>query len=525
MGTFLEFKEKRYLFKSIIFYLLDVILICFLISSFKCVNLKQTDDMDPLYAKFNQIIVTPPSFEQLQISQNYLFDGSNNLKGLDKINQNQNFMANVQSRGHGVINSYPPSNEEFVFVPTPVDRVYFEKMKQDKNNQMINLQNFPNFLSSDNSADLINNLNSGINKISLSSQPFFEPKFLEKDFNSLNDKMHQSLLKTSEENNNINFKSLDPNQYPDNIQKLINLQKHDYEKYFNTLNNIEYQKIYQSLNQNQINQEMKVGDSLVDYNQVLNMDLKNIIKQNNKTGPFNFNSTNLVIDLPTNKKEIEDLYSKVFSQINKNNSLSFVQLNKNIVLENGKAPMYGKIDTKIRKIIPKIIGVPNKKDLNQKDYEKKIDENKRKQKEREAIENEMDRRSRDNYPRFRSEYPHEKSDKQDMVYIKAQKKREFIKLKKKVEGEGSKKNITFSFIQGLTQDPENKKKLLDAVDIIIQKRDKEMKEKARLNLANCQRNCDNTCERASKFKHESEEMCKTKCYLACNRNTLNNLLK
>lgn len=538
MGTFSEFKENRYLFKSIIFYLSDVILICFLLSSFQCVKLKQTEDMDPLYSKFNQMIATPPSFEQLQISQIYFPEGNNNFNSMESSNKYQHNGAYDQSQGLTSYPSNPSSHEEFVFVPTPVDPEYYETMKKEKNNQMINLQNFANFQLSGDSTSVINN--SINNKLSIDSQPLLEPKFLDTNF-----------LKTSTETNIIpgDYENKSPgiDQYPGNIQKLINLQKKDYEKYFNTLNNLEYQKVYQNLNQNKLNEEMKIRDSLVDYNKVLNMDISNLLKNktqllNVKNFNENLNSTSLIVDLPTNKMEVIDLYSKLYSKINKNNSLSFVQLDKNIVLENGKAPMYGSTDAKVRKIIPKVIGIPNKKDLNPKDYDNKVEESERKRKEKKAIENEMDRRSRDNYPRFRRVYPQEKSDEQEMVYINELKKREFKKLKNKIEAEGEKNTkttnstkqittipseniISHSFIQEFSQDPENKMKMLDAIDIIIQKRNKEKNEKARLNLANCQRNCDGICERATTLKNESEELCKTKCYLACSQNTLNNLFK
>jgi hypothetical protein len=90
-------------------------------------------------------------------------------------------------------------------------------------------------------------------------------------------------------------------------------------------------------------------------------------------------------------------------------------------------------------------------------------------------------------------------------------------LKKKIEG--------VSFIQEITKDPQSKQRLIEAVDHLINQRNKNFKEETRMNLANCQRSCDNTCSRAKKLKGESEDLCKSKCYLACSNNALNNLLK
>lgn len=313
-------------------------------------------------------------------------------------------------------------------------------------------------------------------------------------------------------------------QSPDTkkTENFMNLQKEDYEKYFKAINNLEYQKVYQSLNREQdqkIQEDIANSEAGMDYNSLVNKySLNRLDLLQNNTFPVNTNSS-LVIDLPQNKKEVEDVYSNFFTNVNLNNSMSFIQKSKDIDVINGKVPIYGDTNAKVSTFVPAgPIGVPSPNDLStikHGDYRPR-NQNLTTEDKIEGTKIEMQKRERENFPRFRSELPYEKRDKEEEKMREVQKRKNFEDITKKIDS-----SAAVSLVQ---QQSSGKEKLMKAVDIIISKRNKSVKDTIRNNLANCKRSCDQTCNRVANLKKETEEICQLKCYMACSNNALNKLL-
>lgn len=183
-------------------------------------------------------------------------------------------------------------NEEIVYVPTPIDPFEYAKLR----NEDITQGQQPNFLQTrieyaDNQEGILDTYSNRYNSTEL------------------------------------NY----PNKAnPENIEKMIKLQEKDYQKYFDTINKMEYQKVYQDLNSNQMQNlynEMEDKDNLLNYNNVLSK-----LKLNYTNG-IPLNTSENVVNLPLNQKEMADMYSNVFNKINLNNSLSFDQTNTEIMKE------------------------------------------------------------------------------------------------------------------------------------------------------------------------------------------------
>jgi hypothetical protein len=161
--------------------------------------------------------------------------------------------------------NYKFIQDEYVLIPTPIDQNSYNQLKQDNNGYVINN---PNFIDK-NEVMLPNNYASLVN-------------------NTLGNLM-QSNVKNFEEIANSN----DPNK----IQTFFNLQESDYNKYFDAINKMEYEKIFKSLNHN---------DEQTIYNQMAstNIDYGNLL-----------NSTNIMINLPQEKKDIETNYANFFNEM------------------------------------------------------------------------------------------------------------------------------------------------------------------------------------------------------------------
>jgi hypothetical protein len=392
-------------------------------------------------------------------------------KSFGGVNLNLDQSTHFLNSKDGNIVSPPNVNQESenyiynIYVPTPLEPEVFEKMKkQQLNNEgLLNTQIF-------------------------SDQPPLN--LVPQDKNSL-------LSKTLEMKEGLNLTESEVNQ-------IIKLQENDYQKYFDQINNLEYQKVYKSLN-NPIQYEESNQD-------ILDLDYNNILYNLTKSGNINPNNytvnSEAIINLPLDKKEIENVYSNVFNGINLNNSFSFVQTNKDIELIHGKAPIYGQVDSKPKKFSPDLIGMTLSSNYHEKDYEKKVDISEEKAKELQDLE--MEKRERSNYPRFRSLRPHEVKDIQEKKEKDTVKEEEFNQMKKRLES-------SFSFIQ---QDRDN---LAKAIDYLINKKKKKEEEITKKNLENCNENCNKICSRAEEIKGEGKEICSLKCQLACSNNALNNL--
>jgi hypothetical protein len=313
------------------------------------------------------------------------------------------------------------------------------------------------------------------------------------------------------------------------IEKVINLQKKDYEKYFDNINKLEYQKVFQTFNNENINKEIASTESQLDYNSIINNINKNATSIMNYPVPIynpNSNDTYPMIDLPQNKKEVEEFYSKIFNNVNLNNSLSFIQKSNDIDIIDGKVKTYSSTDSKIRKFAPEVIGIADPSQINIKDYKNKQALTKDEIEEKNNLE--MEKRAREPYPRFKSRLPFEIKDDEENEQRENLKKNLFeVKFERMKKEDNQNNKIgadkasnSISLIQKIP----SKDKLMKAIDIIISKRNSFLKSQARYNLANCKRSCDKSCVRVSKIKGETLDYCKVKCYLACSNNTLNKLL-
>ena len=149
---------------------------------------------------------------------------------------------------------------EYVLVPTPVDESYYNQMK--KNGDSIVLDN-PSFL--DKKEVILPNIDGTVNYL----------------------------------NNTVGIQSFEGGDIDKNkIDKYVNLQEEDYKKYFDAINKLEYQKVYTSLNPND---ESKIYEQM----QNTNIDYSSVI-----------NKTNLnIINLPEEKKQIEKVYTDLFSDM------------------------------------------------------------------------------------------------------------------------------------------------------------------------------------------------------------------
>jgi hypothetical protein len=189
-----------------------------------------------LSQNYDQLIMTPPPFEN---------------------NQSRNYPTNDST--------YKFMQDEYVFVPTPVDQNYYKQLKQQNDAYVINNPNFidkgevvvPN--------DFANVLNNTIGNI------------VQNNVNGLED-----IANTRD---------------PDKMQTFFNLQEADYNKYFDAINKMEYQKVFKSLNpMDEQTIYNKMANTNIDYGSLLN-------------------STSVMINLPQEKKEIENSYANFFNEM------------------------------------------------------------------------------------------------------------------------------------------------------------------------------------------------------------------
>jgi hypothetical protein len=158
--------------------------------------------------------------------------------------------------------NYKFMQDEFVFVPTPVDQNYYNQLKQQNNAFVVNN---PNFIDR--------------NEVLLTN-----------DFASFNNTVGNII-----QNNVKNFEDIANSNDPNKMQSFFNLQEADYSKYFDSINKMEYQKIFKGLN--------PVDENI--YNQIdANIDYGSLL-----------NSTNMMINLPQEKKEIETNYANFFNEM------------------------------------------------------------------------------------------------------------------------------------------------------------------------------------------------------------------
>ena len=182
--------------------------------------------------------------------------------------------------------------EEVVYVPTPVNQEYFNLLKQQQNKKVIS-----------------------------------EPRFLQK-FNipqpaAIVDEQHiDTFMQHANSNNTIQaqafsdvINSMGKGDDGSKIEKLIELQEKDYDSYFKQLNQMEYQKIYSSLNKNDMGNvynQMIGMENQIDYSKYLSSG-----NGANFMNGFNMTQTtkpDIVIDLPNDKQQALDLFSGLYNQ-------------------------------------------------------------------------------------------------------------------------------------------------------------------------------------------------------------------
>jgi hypothetical protein len=139
--------------------------------------------------------------------------------------------------------------------------------------------------------------------------------------------------------------------------------------------------------------------------------------------------------------------------------------------------MFGHVDSKVKAFEPYEIGEVNPKTISEENKDILIQQRE-----------EMERRLRDGFPRFRNVQPHEEKDKEY--------------LEEKAEASGG----TVSLIQ------------------LARKYRDERKIKLKSQLDGCYSNCETTCDRSSIMKEEDVETCNLRCQLACATNIVNLLL-
>lgn len=247
---------------------------------------------DPMYERYDKMIQAPPAMEEMKDQSAVRFVDPSILSNDPNVVfspsgmqlANQAMMGNNANPQLNPINNNP--NEEIVYVPTPVDQEYFNKLKQGKENVFIN-QGFnanPNFLQLQ-----------AKNKNDTTSIP---QQSFESVVNSKGDDMQK-------------------------MQDLISLQQKDYQKYFDQLNKMEYQKVYQSLNKNvedKIYQDMVNSDNQINFNSIASENIKDAkpIKEINTRA--NINGKDLIIDLPQNGKDLQEKYMQIMANVNNLNN-------------------------------------------------------------------------------------------------------------------------------------------------------------------------------------------------------------
>jgi hypothetical protein len=493
-------------------------------------------DSDMVYEKYDKMIRTPPPvdeeimkfnrFSQINEPKSPPFE-RNVLINPAMLSNDPDLINNMNINMNNIQQPYSNSNqngnlqdnnlqEQYVLVPTPVDQEYFNKLKTQPGKQVLQNEEAPLFLEK--------NLNSE------QGQFLVDSKFV----NLLNTTSQTQAFEEVLNSSSNNKKSAQFNN--EKIEKLISKQEKDYEKYFDEINKIEYQKVYQSLNnqdEGKIYQSIMKADEAIDYGKAFD--------QNLNISNLNYTS-DLVINLPQNAKEMQATYNNLFQkEFNVNNSISLLQesnLNKVEEERGEKVQMHGHVDSKVRPTQHDLIGFANKEDVHEKDYPPKGPNAEDLHKE--VVRKEMEKRGKETFPRFKRIRPHEAKDNEEKEYKLKQKEKEFQELKKRIEGTSFIQQLQLGNLSPeLLKDKQKLKELLikslnkegmftnnnNNRDNIIE--DKEnLKKKVRLDLAHCQGNCNNTCKRVAQFKKdETEQLCKLKCQIACSNNALNTLLK
>jgi hypothetical protein len=161
--------------------------------------------------------------------------------------------------------TYKFIQDEYVFVPTPVDQNYYNQLKQQNDAYVINNPNFIDKGEVIVANDFANVFNNTIGNIV--------------------------------QNNVKGLEDIANTRDPDKIQTFFNLQEADYNKYFDAINKMEYQKVFKSLNP--VDEQTiynKMANTNIDYGSLLN-------------------STKIMINLPQEKKEIEKNYAQFFNEM------------------------------------------------------------------------------------------------------------------------------------------------------------------------------------------------------------------
>lgn len=229
-------------------------------------------DFESVKEKMNGIISTPPP---LQYESNQAIDmGTTYGPSFVENPYNGQQSPNPQST--------PGVKEEVIFVPTPVNQDYYDKLKQMSNKEEIT---HPRFLQS-----------------------------LNLDKSAIIDQSHLDLLRQQMENNSTHSKAFEDivNSHTNDqnkIEKYIELQEKDYDQYFQALNHMEYNKVYNSLNQRDMDKlysGMIQAENQIDYSKFYN--------------PANtaFNSSNIKsgnsIDLPMSNSQEMSLFSGLYNR-------------------------------------------------------------------------------------------------------------------------------------------------------------------------------------------------------------------
>jgi len=272
-----------------------------------------------IYEKYDNMITSPPMFDENEVNEvsqksnqregninHNLNPEANRFMQTQEFNPNSSILQPPQQRSK-IITNAQGQQEELIYVPTPVDEETYKKMSSNPNlTNLAGLENSSGWKGM-----------SG-NQLQMQMPPEFEN---EKNLSGSDYGLSQDkFLFPTDMNLNLNITSQNPNSTEDQLTRsMIGSQEKDYNKYFEQLNKIEYDKIFNKLkpdNQNKINEEMFKSDDNIDYAKIMAQNAEvEVLLNKSLTVNANQQIKNLpMIDLPQDRIQFEKLVSKLNSE-------------------------------------------------------------------------------------------------------------------------------------------------------------------------------------------------------------------